>query len=122
MKVLLVEDSLDLAAALSEVLILAGHTVHLEQTMRGAMDALYEMDAVLVFDCLIADGRFPSFRSWDPPQDWGVEILKAAKHVKVRGILFSGDRALVAQAKREGFTALSKPASMAELLKAVEGL
>lgn len=115
-RILLVEDHPDLAIALSEALRLAGHAVHLEQTMLGAMDALYESN----FDCLIADGRFPSFRLWDPLQDWGVDLLNAAKHIKVRGILHSGDMSLVAQARREGFTALLKPASMAELLKAVE--
>lgn len=117
-RILLVEDSDDVALAVTEALTLAGHTVHLEGTMRGAMDALYEQP----FDCIIADGRFPSHRPWKPPQDWGVDLLKAARHAKVRGILHSGDVDLVTQAQREGFPALLKPASMAELLQAVEGV
>jgi len=117
MRILLVENSPDVADAVSEALILAGHSVHVERTMRYAMDALYAQE----FDCVIADGHFPSFQSWQVAQEWGLDLLRAARHAKVRGILYSGDEGLVAQARKQEFTALPKPASMTALLEAVEG-
>ena len=117
MRLLLVEDSEPLALALTEVLEHAGHSVHLEGTMRGAMDALYAQE----FDCVIADGRFPSHHAWQPPQDWGLDLLRMARNRKVPGILHSADEGLVNEARKQGFAAVLKTGDMKELLAAVEG-
>ena len=114
--ILIVEDSVEIAACLKDALEMAGHTVTVCGTMRAAMDSLERLPV----EAVISDGLIPSYDISQPPVAWGPEITAFCRKTGIRAVLFSADGELVEAERRLGGSALLKPAGIGEILDALE--
>jgi len=107
-KVLLVEDDLDCAETIADVLGEHGYHVQIALSFKSALSHINESFDVMISDISLSDGN-------------GFELMRCFKNL-VRGIAVSGlpvDRHW-AQSIEAGFTAyLTKPVSVKHLLETV---
>ena len=114
--ILIVEDSVGIAECLKDALEMAGHTVYVAGTMRGAMDSLERLPV----EAVISDGLIPSYEISHPPVAWGPEITAFCRKTGIRAVLYSADDELVEAERRAGGVALLKPAGLNQILDALE--
>lgn len=116
MMILVVEDNDSIREALSEGLRLRGHHVHAVGTMAAARDAIKH----LRIQGVITDGIFPGH---DVDRDiamWGLDVMALAWLEHIPAVLVSGENVLVLEARARGHRALVKPASVEQILDALE--
>ena len=117
MRVLLVEDNPDVAEAIADSLRLAGIEVTVCGTYVAAIDSL----KCLPFDSVVSDGQFPGGIGGESAiGPYGVSLLNHAKSLGKAVVLVSGSDALVRDAKALGIPALMKPASVNQILEALD--
>lgn len=117
LKILLVEDSPDVAEAIAESLRLVGIEVTVCGTYVAAVDALKH----LPFDAVISDGQFPGGIGGESViGPYGVSLLNRARELGMAVVLLSGSDEMVQDAKALGITALTKPVGREQILEALD--
>jgi CheY-like chemotaxis protein len=111
LRLLVVEDHIDSAELLAQLLALAGHVVRVESTVAGAIAAAREQ----VFDVVLSDLRLPDAS--------GYELMAELRDAHaLKGIAMTG-LADVQKCQAAGFSvALTKPITMQRLTKALDSI
>ena len=116
-RILLIEDDSDVAEAIAEGLRLAGCEVTVCGTYVAAIDSLKH----LPIEAVASDGQFPGGIGGESAiGPYGVSLLNHAKSLGKAVVLVSGSDGLVRDAKALGIPALMKPASVNQILEALD--
>ena len=115
-RILIVDDDPVIRECLREMLESHGHAVIEAGTMVEAT-AILKSGSV---EAVIADGSLPKDRLEARLNAWGPVLTAEARIRRMRTLLYSGEEELVELERRGGNPALLKPASMAEILAALE--
>jgi len=116
LRILLVEDSPDIAEAIADSLRLVGIEVTVCGTYVDAAEALEN----LPIDAVASDGQFPSGIAASTIGPHGIPLLLKAKAKGKAVLLLSGKDSLVEEAKSLGIPALTKPVSREQILEALD--
>lgn len=120
MKILLVEDNLAVRECLRLQLEILGHEVWEAGTLKDMDLMMTDGPVSLAPPCgLIIDGHFPALTG-RLPEKFGLSLCRLARKGGHPTVLYTGDEALLDEAKTLGIPAVAKPGKIAEIMAFLE--